>query len=253
MNISTGTHVGLTFISRGPAACSGWTASGRLSGRRATLRGDPAAGHLALGGLGRHGARPYRSAAARLQSCPSDDADATGDAGRHRHRHQLGPPRRGPDARRRRRAAVRGPRAGEGDGAARVERRRHERARAPTPSTVRVAALDRFRQVAEVHDAPITAVATSAVREAENRDVFIDRAWAEAGVHVDVISGRGGGAAHPPRRAAGGAGVRPAAPALRHRRRQHRAARRPARRGAGARGRSSSAPSASPGASSTAS
>jgi exopolyphosphatase/guanosine-5'-triphosphate,3'-diphosphate pyrophosphatase len=52
-----------------------------------------------------------------------------------------------------------------------------------------VAALDRFRQVAEVHDAPITAVATSAVREAENREVLIDRAWAEAGVHVKVISG----------------------------------------------------------------
>ena len=52
-----------------------------------------------------------------------------------------------------------------------------------------VAALDRFRQVAAVHDAPITAVATSAVREADNREVFIDRAWTEAGVHVDVISG----------------------------------------------------------------
>jgi exopolyphosphatase / guanosine-5'-triphosphate,3'-diphosphate pyrophosphatase len=52
-----------------------------------------------------------------------------------------------------------------------------------------VAALDRFRQVAEVHDAPITAVATSAVREAENRDVLIDRAWDEARVRVKVISG----------------------------------------------------------------
>ncbi|HJR23874.1 MAG TPA: hypothetical protein VJ804_00250, partial [Acidimicrobiales bacterium] len=52
-----------------------------------------------------------------------------------------------------------------------------------------VAAIDRFRQVAAVHGAPITAVATSAVREAENRDLFIDRAWLEAGVHVDVISG----------------------------------------------------------------
>jgi exopolyphosphatase/guanosine-5'-triphosphate,3'-diphosphate pyrophosphatase len=52
-----------------------------------------------------------------------------------------------------------------------------------------VAALDRFRQVAAVHDAPITAVATSAVREAENRDELIDRAWDEAGVHVNVISG----------------------------------------------------------------
>jgi exopolyphosphatase/guanosine-5'-triphosphate,3'-diphosphate pyrophosphatase len=52
-----------------------------------------------------------------------------------------------------------------------------------------VAALDRFRQVAQVHDAAITAVATSAVREADNRDVLIERAWAEAAVHVDVISG----------------------------------------------------------------
>jgi exopolyphosphatase/guanosine-5'-triphosphate,3'-diphosphate pyrophosphatase len=52
-----------------------------------------------------------------------------------------------------------------------------------------VADLDRFRQVAEVHSAPITAVATSAVREAENRDVLLDRAWTEAGVHIDVVSG----------------------------------------------------------------
>lgn len=52
-----------------------------------------------------------------------------------------------------------------------------------------VASLARFRQVAEVHGAPITAVATSAVREAENREVLIDRAWAEAGVHIDIVSG----------------------------------------------------------------
>jgi exopolyphosphatase/guanosine-5'-triphosphate,3'-diphosphate pyrophosphatase len=43
--------------------------------------------------------------------------------------------------------------------------------------------------VAEVHGAPITAVATSAVREAENRDLLLDRAWDEAGVRVTVISG----------------------------------------------------------------
>jgi exopolyphosphatase/guanosine-5'-triphosphate,3'-diphosphate pyrophosphatase len=49
--------------------------------------------------------------------------------------------------------------------------------------------LSRFRQVAEVHGARVRAVATSAVREAENRDEFIDRAWADAGMHVDVISG----------------------------------------------------------------
>jgi exopolyphosphatase / guanosine-5'-triphosphate,3'-diphosphate pyrophosphatase len=56
-----------------------------------------------------------------------------------------------------------------------------------------IEALHRFRQVAAVHDADrepwLRAVATSAVREAENRDVFIDRAWDEADVHVDVISG----------------------------------------------------------------
>ncbi|MDP1806669.1 MAG: hypothetical protein Q8K72_15940, partial [Acidimicrobiales bacterium] len=52
-----------------------------------------------------------------------------------------------------------------------------------------VAALDRFRQVAEAHGAPITAVATSAVREAENRDELIERAWDEARVHVHVVSG----------------------------------------------------------------
>ncbi len=52
-----------------------------------------------------------------------------------------------------------------------------------------VAALGRFRQVAAVHGAPITAVATSAVREAENRDELIDRAWDEAGVHIEVVSG----------------------------------------------------------------
>jgi exopolyphosphatase / guanosine-5'-triphosphate,3'-diphosphate pyrophosphatase len=52
-----------------------------------------------------------------------------------------------------------------------------------------VAALDRFRQVAEVHGARLVAVATSAVREAENRHVFLDRARDEAGVEVEVISG----------------------------------------------------------------
>ncbi len=52
-----------------------------------------------------------------------------------------------------------------------------------------VAALARFRQIADVHDAPIRAVATSAVREAENRDELIGRAWSEAHVHVDVVSG----------------------------------------------------------------
>jgi exopolyphosphatase/guanosine-5'-triphosphate,3'-diphosphate pyrophosphatase len=52
-----------------------------------------------------------------------------------------------------------------------------------------VAALARHRAIAEAHGAPVRAVATSAVREAENRHVFIRRAAVEAGVRVEVISG----------------------------------------------------------------
>ena len=52
-----------------------------------------------------------------------------------------------------------------------------------------VAALRRCRSVAEAHGADMVAVATSAVREADNRRVFLDRAWDEAGVSVEVISG----------------------------------------------------------------
>lgn len=52
-----------------------------------------------------------------------------------------------------------------------------------------VAALRRMRQVAEIHDASLVAVATSAVREAENAREFLHRAKAEAGVSVDVITG----------------------------------------------------------------
>ena len=49
-------------------------------------------------------------------------------------------------------------------------------------------ALVRFRQVAAIHGATVRAVATSAVREAENRAEFIGRAR-EVGVDVEVISG----------------------------------------------------------------
>lgn len=52
-----------------------------------------------------------------------------------------------------------------------------------------VVALDRFRRVAEIHDAPVRVTATSAVREADNRDELIHRARVEAGVEVEVISG----------------------------------------------------------------
>jgi exopolyphosphatase/guanosine-5'-triphosphate,3'-diphosphate pyrophosphatase len=52
-----------------------------------------------------------------------------------------------------------------------------------------IAALTRFRRLADAAGAELHAVATSAVREAENRDEFLDRARAEAGVTVEVVSG----------------------------------------------------------------
>ncbi len=52
-----------------------------------------------------------------------------------------------------------------------------------------IGALQRFRRIAQAHDADIVAVATSAVREAEDRDVFLRRAREEAGIDVEVISG----------------------------------------------------------------
>jgi len=52
-----------------------------------------------------------------------------------------------------------------------------------------VAALDRLARIAAVHDADVHAVATSAVREAENAQEFLTRARDEAGVEVEVISG----------------------------------------------------------------
>jgi exopolyphosphatase/guanosine-5'-triphosphate,3'-diphosphate pyrophosphatase len=52
-----------------------------------------------------------------------------------------------------------------------------------------IEALSRFRQVAAIHGAELRAVATSAVREAENRATFIERARREAGVDVEIISG----------------------------------------------------------------
>ncbi len=52
-----------------------------------------------------------------------------------------------------------------------------------------VAALDRFRRIADSHGAPMRAVATSAVREADNREVLLHRAQEEAGVDIEVVSG----------------------------------------------------------------
>lgn len=52
-----------------------------------------------------------------------------------------------------------------------------------------VQTLERFRRMADAVDAPLAAVATSAVREAENGHDFIRRARDEAGVQIDVVSG----------------------------------------------------------------
>ena len=52
-----------------------------------------------------------------------------------------------------------------------------------------IEALSRFRRIAEIADAPVRAIATSAVREADNRDEFLRRARVEAGIEVEVVSG----------------------------------------------------------------
>jgi len=52
-----------------------------------------------------------------------------------------------------------------------------------------VAALARCRAVIDTYGAPVEAVATSAVREAENRNSFLRRARREAGIEVEVIAG----------------------------------------------------------------
>jgi exopolyphosphatase/guanosine-5'-triphosphate,3'-diphosphate pyrophosphatase len=52
-----------------------------------------------------------------------------------------------------------------------------------------VAALGRFRRIADTFGAEVHAVATSAVREAENRDDFLEAALVKANVKIEVISG----------------------------------------------------------------
>jgi exopolyphosphatase/guanosine-5'-triphosphate,3'-diphosphate pyrophosphatase len=52
-----------------------------------------------------------------------------------------------------------------------------------------VAALTRCGQLADSLDATVFAVATSAVREAQNAADFLKRAWTEAGIDVQVIAG----------------------------------------------------------------
>ena len=52
-----------------------------------------------------------------------------------------------------------------------------------------VAAMTRMAGVAASHGATVTAVATSATREAKNRNDFLDRVRDETGVEIEVISG----------------------------------------------------------------
>ena len=52
-----------------------------------------------------------------------------------------------------------------------------------------IACLRRMRRIVDSYDATLRAVATSAVREAVNAQAFLDRARAEAGVDIEVISG----------------------------------------------------------------
>ena len=52
-----------------------------------------------------------------------------------------------------------------------------------------VAALVEFRHIADAHDADVVAVATSAVREAENKGEFLRRVHDEARITVEIVRG----------------------------------------------------------------
>ncbi|MEN9281470.1 MAG: hypothetical protein RL594_405 [Bacteroidota bacterium] len=52
-----------------------------------------------------------------------------------------------------------------------------------------VRAMVRFVEEAQRHNAQVRAIATSAVREALNKQVFVDRVFHETGVHIEVIPG----------------------------------------------------------------
>ncbi|MEJ5350892.1 MAG: Ppx/GppA phosphatase family protein [Melioribacteraceae bacterium] len=49
--------------------------------------------------------------------------------------------------------------------------------------------LKRFKGIAESHNAKIRAVATSAVREAHNKNEFIQKVYDEVGIDIEIISG----------------------------------------------------------------
>ena len=80
-----------------------------------------------------------------------------------------------------------------------------------------VDALVEFRHIADAHDADVVAVATSAVREADNQGRFLRRVHDEARITVEIGFGHGGGPADPPGRHERGADRRPASHRHRHR------------------------------------
>ena len=52
-----------------------------------------------------------------------------------------------------------------------------------------VATLKRFKLICETYNAEIYATGTSAIREALNKDVFINKVFNETGINLEVISG----------------------------------------------------------------
>ena len=163
---------------------------------------------------------------------PASSDASQRDPRRGRHRHQLAARRGRSDDRGRHGPPLRDPRAREGDGAARIERRRHARAAPTTPSTAPSrpwTGSARSPRSTALRSPPSRPLRSGRPRTAT---MLIDRAWDEAHVRGERHLRRRGGAPHPPRRAPGRAGLRPPPPAVRHRRREHRAAGGPARRGA---------------------
>jgi exopolyphosphatase / guanosine-5'-triphosphate,3'-diphosphate pyrophosphatase len=60
-----------------------------------------------------------------------------------------------------------------------------------TPEAIErgLACLLRFKQIADLHGAEIRAVATSAIREAKNKEDFLKKVDEELGIHIEVVSG----------------------------------------------------------------
>ena len=65
---------------------------------------------------------------------------------------------------------------------------------APDRMTDTVEAIEAFRRTANELGIPVIAYATSAVRDAENRDEFLAKVWERSGVRVRVLSGEEEGA-----------------------------------------------------------